>query len=361
MKIERVLLQSYRNYDRAEVILSDGVNVFSGANAQGKTNFVEAVILSCVGRSPRTPRDKELVRWECPAAYIRVDAQKKHAKMRIETEISRTENKRISINGLPIRRIGDLMANLNCVFFSPDELKIVKAGPADRRRFLDMAISQMSKTYFYELSRYNRVLNQRNKLLKSGRATVDTLSIWDVQLANSGGKIVRQRKEFVKRIKEYASACHAELTDGIEHLEIEYEGTAGETEQEIGDKLLHDFQNCLERDLRFGVTSTGLHKDDLAIKVNAVDMRAFGSQGQQRTVALSLKLAELEIFKSITGESPVLILDDVLSELDAARQSKLLGKLSGVQTLITCTDLASPVTEASFYKVENGRIEKTEA
>lgn len=356
MRVNRVKLVNYRNYENREVSFCEGVNVVMGANAQGKTNLVESVILSCIGRSPRTPRDKELIRHGADSAYVRIDGDRRVGRVTVETVLSPHENKRIRINGLPIRRIGELMGNLNAVFFSPDELRIVKAGPGDRRRFLDIDISQMSKRFFYELNRYNHVLYQRNKLLKSGRATEDMLAVWDIQLAETGARIIRQRKEFVRRLAVFCREAHTFLTDGAESLEIAYEGFDGDTEDELKDAFLAALAGARERDNKLGFTTQGLHKDDLIITVDGTDMRAYGSQGQQRTVALSLKLAELEIFADVLGEYPVLILDDVMSELDPSRQRKLLERIRSVQTLITCTHLEIPIGGAHILHVENGRI-----
>jgi len=356
MVIRSLKLIDYRNYTHQEVSFSAGINVITGENAQGKTNLVEAVVLSCIGRSPRTPRDKELIRWNAPHAYVCCTGERKYGKVKVETFLTHTENKRISINGLPIRKLGELMGNLNAVYFTPDELKIVKSGPGERRRFLDIDISQLSKTYFYELSRYNRILSQRNKLLKTGHATVDTLSIWDVQLASVGARIIRQRKEYVKRLARLGCEAHAYLTDGKERLAIAYEGLRGDTEQEIEQAFLSALEQSRERDLRLQYTTQGLHKDDLALTIDGVDIRSFGSQGQQRTAALAMKLAELEIFHEILDEYPVLILDDVLSELDPVRQAKLLDHAHGVQTLITCTTAVERIQGAHTLTVRDGVV-----
>jgi DNA replication and repair protein RecF len=261
----------------------------------------------------------------------------------------------VSIGGIPIRRIGELMGAVNCVFFSPDEMRIIKDGPPLRRRFMDVDISQMSKTYFYLLSRYEKVLSQRNRLLKSGVAG-DTLPVWDAQLAEIGGKIVVSRRRFIKKLSDAAAEEHAYLTDGAEQLTVAYEGAEGETPEEVRDNLIRALTRGRERDLRNGFTGDGPHKDDFCTAAGGVDLRSYGSQGQQRTAALSLKLAELRIFAGETGETPVLLLDDVLSELDGARQQRLLMRIKGVQTLLTCADGAAEISGDNLLTVAGGKV-----
>lgn len=358
MYLSRVQLKNFRNYSACDVRLDKGVNVIFGDNAQGKTNLIEAIFFSCVGRSPRTSKDKELIKWNEDAAYIKLFAAKDCGNTEIETYLTHTENKRISVNGMPIARIGELMGTISVVFFSPDELKIVKDGPSDRRKFMDIDLSQMSRAYFYDLAKYNRILSQRNKLLKSGAAKEDTLHVWDLQLSECGARIAVARKSFIDKLKPHAKSIHEFLTEGKETLFVEYDGIAGEDIKDVEAILLKDLEAGRERDLRLCYTTAGVHKDDITLKIGTTDIRTYGSQGQQRTAALSLKLAELEIFRSEIGEPPILILDDVLSELDKSRQQKLLEKAQGLQTIITCTHLEVEPGEATCFKVENGIIQK---
>ena len=272
--------------------------------------------------------------------------------------LSKAENKRIALNGLPISRIGELMGAVNGVFFSPDELKIVKEGPSDRRRFLDTDICQMSKTYFYLLNRYNKVLLQRNRLLKEGdgEALRSTLPVWDEQLASAGAGIIVTRRKFIGKLKPLVKAEHSFLTGGAEDIEVDYEGLEGADVAAAKANFLAALSANVKRDIKHGFTGDGPHKDDFAVRLGGVDLRAFGSQGQQRTAALSLKLAELEIFAGEIGEYPVLLLDDVLSELDLSRQRQLLERIQKVQTVLTCTHMETPPAGAAIYTVAEGTV-----
>lgn len=357
MKLQRAILRNFRNYKSADVVFSDGINVFLGKNAQGKTNIIEALYFACVGRSPRTSKDKELIMFDCPDAYVDVRGETAAGPERIEIYINRSENKRISINQTPVLRIGELLGTIGVVFFSPEELKIVKDGPADRRRFLDIDISQLSKNYFYSLNRYNKALSQRNRLLKSGKADEGTLFIWDEQLASAGADITAARRDYVNTLAQHARLAQEYLTDGKESLVISYEGIEGETAAEIKAEHLKLLAADRERDIRNGYTCEGAHKDDIKITVNGSDLRIYGSQGQLRTAALALKLAEIEVFKAMNGEYPVLILDDVLSELDEARARKLIERVSVMQTFITGTDFPY-AAECIKFTVAGGSISR---
>ena len=358
MRITRGTLNNFRSYPVAEVELGDGVNVFTGSNAQGKTNLLEAIYLTAVGRSMRTPRDRELIKWGESRARVRVEAEGATGKRKVEIVISDKENKRVAVGGAQVTRLGELMGVINVVLFSPDETAIIKNGPSERRRFADIAICQISRAYFYLLSRYNKTLAQRNKLIKS-RADGDTLDVWDAQLARAGAKLIRTRRGFFKRISPLAAAAHEFLTDGKESLTVEYESVDGETENELCEILLDKFRRDRERDLIQGFTHSGPQTDDFTAVVGGVDVRKFGSQGQQRTAALALKLAQLDLMKEETGESPVLLLDDVFSELDPARQKKLIERLSRCQTVITATHI-DPTIEDSFSDSTRFVVTKTE-
>lgn len=361
MFIEKVNIVNFRNYENQIVVLSPHINIFVGDNAQGKTNLLEALYLSSVGRSPRTPRDRELIRWGEDKATIAVKVNKKYGDEKVEMVIDKSANKRIALNGMPITKIGELMGVVGTVFFSPDEMKIIKDAPGDRRRFMDIAICQLSQGYFYLLGRFNKTLSQRNKLLKSGKATADSLDVWDMQLAEAGAKVTKNRLGFIEKLSAFAALSHEFLTDGKEQLLIRYEGIGGENYEEIYDKYLAALKNSRERDIALCYTNIGAQKDDLAVLSNGVDLRSFGSQGQQRTASLSMKLAELELHNEIKGEYPVLLLDDVLSELDKSRQEKLMEKLSGFQTVITCTDYSEEIAlsrSAAVFKVTSGKAVK---
>ncbi len=359
MFITHIEVNKYRNYVSQSITLSDGVNVFSGGNAQGKTNLLEAVYLLSIGKSARTAKDRDLILWDAEQATVRATVKKKFSCESVEMVLSRKENKRVAVNGLPISKLGELMGVLHTVYFSPDELRIVKDSPVERRRFIDIAICQLSKNYFYTLTRYNKILSQRNKLLKTG-GTDASFDIWDEQLAREGAKIIRTRRGFVRKLETEAKAAHTFLTGGGEDLSLGYESLDGETVPELEIALLSALKKSRDKDRNLGFTSIGPQRDDLEIKCNGIDVRNFGSQGQQRTAALSLKLAELEIFRDEAGEYPVLLLDDVLSELDPSRQLKLIQKLSGLQTIITCTHidpmLKENISNMTTFTISGGRV-----
>ncbi len=363
MIVKRVELNDYRNYGRLLVDFSRGINVLCGDNAQGKTNLLESVYFGSVGRSPRTPRDKELIKKGCDRGKIKLTQEDRGGENTVEIYLDRTENKRVAINGMPISRMGELMGVIAAVYFSPDEMRIIKDAPGDRRRFMDIALCRMSKAYFYLLGRYNKILSQRNRLLKSGKATDDVLDVWDAQLAAEGAKIVKTRRGYVERLGGYANEAHAYLTDGKEGLILEYEGFAGEDVAEIEKNFSAELMRNRERDKALCFTSCGVQKDDIAVKIGDVDVRAYGSQGQQRTAALSFKLAETELHYAQSGEYPALLLDDVLSELDPFRQRKLIERSKRYQTIITCTHLPAEISSAlgefALYSVRGGTVEKT--
>ncbi len=359
MYISQITLNNYRNYTALKLGLSPGLNVFTGANAQGKTNLLEAIYFCSIGRSMRTPRDRELILWEQERARIKVDAVNRGGKSKVEIVLDKRQNKSVIINGATASRLGELMGVVTTVLFSPDEIAIIKESPSDRRRFMDIAICQLSRAYFYLLQRYNKTLAQRNKLLK-GNAGSDTLDVWDVQLASVGAKVIKTRRGFIARIEELTKNAHSYLTDGKENITLLYETIDGETESEIYDSFLAELKRSRERDLIHGFTHIGAQTDDLAVLIDGVDVRKFGSQGQQRTAALSLKLAQLELFAAETGEYPVLLLDDVFSELDERRQRKLVEKLEKHQTVVTCTHLdgvtADAFKDAKLFRVEKGTV-----
>lgn len=360
MVVKGVELKDYRNYAQTRVAFCDGINVLCGDNAQGKTNLLEAIYLCSVGRSPRTPRDKELIRKGCDRGRILLSQCDRGGENSVEIVLDRTENKRVAVNGMPLSRLGELMGVVAAVYFSPDEMRIIKDSPGDRRRFMDIALCRMSKAYFYLLARYNKVLSQRNRLLKSGRVTDDVLDVWDAQLASQGAKIAKTRRNYIERLDAFAREAHDYLTDGNETLCLQYEGIAGVTEQEIENNFTDQLKRNRERDKMLCFTSCGVQKDDIAVMMGDTDVRAYGSQGQQRTAALAFKLAETEMHKSMSGEYPVLLLDDVLSELDPKRQNKLIERSKRYQTVITCTHLPAEIGDAlgdfTLFAVKSGTV-----
>lgn len=361
MRIKSLRLKNFRNYADEEFAFDGGLNVLYGRNAQGKTNCAEAVFYLCTGVSPRAKKDRQMIRTGEECASISARAESRFGEVLLEADIY--ENKReIRINGGRIARNADLLGNINGVFFSPGELRLVQDGPEERRRFLNMSISQMSKNYYTALVRYNKILEQRNKLLKERDVSLifETLPVWDAQLCRYAAEIVERREEYVAQLAPLAAEKHAFLTDGAEKLEIHADRHYGEGREEISARLAREFENNYEKDVRLGFTSCGPHRDDLKILIGGEDARVYGSQGQARTAALAIKLAEVEIFRALSGEYPVLILDDVMSELDLSRRRKLLEQIGGVQTILTCTHTEKVLFGKTVNKIRivNGAVKR---
>lgn len=340
MIVKSLQVKDYRNSDGRTVNLADGRNAFVGANARGKTNLLEAIYFCGVGKSFRTPRERELIKSDKPRAFITVALEKEDCDDKVSVVLDRTENKRVAINDVPISRMSELMGVCPVVLFCPDGLKIVKEAPADRRRFMDIALCQVSRAYFAALSQYGRILLSRNKLLKSGTATDNTLAPWDELLADVGAKIVKSRRGYIRSLLSLAAERHAFMTGGREKLYLEYEGASGDDVGAIKQELLESLYKDRDSDMRLRYTHTGPHRDDIKIAVDGTDVRAYGSQGQQRTAALSMKLAEISLLTEVLGTSPVFLLDDVFGELDESRRKRLLSALDGFQSIVTTTDRA---------------------
>lgn len=358
MHIQWLRLFQFRNYEQASLRPARGITVLHGANAQGKTNVVEAVYLCCVGRSHRTAKDAELVRWGQPAAQVAVQVARKEGMEDVSVRVGVGDKKKktIKINGSPALRIGELMGHVNAVLFSPEDLRLVKEGPDERRRFLNMEISQLQPAYFYALQRYTRALHQRNGLLRQlsqtgNPALRETLDEWDALLVETGTQVIQRRMRYLEQLDEKARAVHDSLSSQQEFLQLCYQGRA--FDKETFERLL---QSARTEDIRRGTTTVGPHRDDYRIQINGREARSFASQGQQRTIALSLKLAEIEVMQEALGEWPILLLDDVMSELDIHRRKMLLQRIGHVQTLITCTHLSDLGGAAydSAYQVQGG-------
>ena len=357
MYIKSITLNNFRNYTNQTVQLSENLNVIIGKNAQGKTNLLEAIFLCAIGKSPRTNKDKDLINWDKDFAKINLNVAKINSSHEITLYLFNNQNKAIKIDQIPIKKIGQLLGTLNAVYFSPDELKLIKESPEERRRFMDIDLCQFDKMYFYNLNKYNQILQQRNKLLKSSdeKSLKETLPIWDEQLADYGAKIILSRVRLIESIKKHAQTIHAYLTNNQENLELEYAGFVADTPENLKKILIEKLTTAYDKDIRLGFTSIGPHRDDIKITSNGIDLRSFGSQGQQRTASLTLKLSELEFFKSALNDYPVLLLDDVLSELDENRQTKLLEYVKNIQTIITCTDFEYNIPHVKYY-IENGSV-----
>lgn len=359
MIVKSLKLKNYRNYDLLDMNFGSETNILYGNNAQGKTNILEALYLCGTTKSHRGTKDKDLIQFGHEEAHLETIVEKKGLDFQIDIHLKKNSPKGIAVNKVPLKRAGELFGIVHFVFFSPEDLNIIKEGPSGRRRFLDIELSQLDRVYLNNLSSYNRIVNQRNALLKESyfqKNVLDTLDIWDMQLVQYGNKIMDSRKKFIKEINQIISKIHYQLTGGKEEIEVLYEPNTGEVSLE--EALI----KCRERDIRMKSTTKGPHRDDLCFMIKDMDIRKFGSQGQQRTAALSLKLAEIEFVKRIIKDTPVLLLDDVLSELDKNRQNYLLDNIHDIQTIVTCTGVDEFVNHRfdidQIFHVDNGTVAK---
>lgn len=355
--IKWLSLKNYRNLEETKIILNENINIFYGDNAQGKTNILESVYVCATGRSHRTHIDNELIAFKKKEAHIQICLCKDKTTEKIDVHLKRDGKKGMAVNNIPIKKIGDIFGVVHVVIFSPEDLSLVNMGPSNRRRFLDMELCQLSRIYFYNLQQYYKILKQRNNLLKTLKNNIkkkDTLFVWDEQLIQMGVNIINARSEFVKKISSIASDIHKRITGDKEELFIQYKPNVS----------TKDFYNRLNRnaehDIFMGSTSVGPHKDDLIFFINDSDVKNYGSRGQQRTASLSVKLAEVEIIKEEKSKTPVLLLDDVLSELDETRQNFLIENIKDIQTVITGTGIEDALKrlmeDANVYMVDNGTV-----
>ena len=359
MKINSLKLKDFRNYDLLNLEFDKATNIFYGDNAQGKTNILEALYLSATTKSHRGTKDRDMIHFGKEESHIETIVEKNGIQYQIDLHLKKNSPKGIAINKMPIRKASELFGIVNMVFFSPEDLNIIKNGPAERRRFIDLELSQLDKVYLNDLSNYNRIVNQRNHLLKEmdfNKSAAATLEVWEMQLIHYGNRIIERRKQFIEQINEIVSKIHMKITGGKEELQLIYEPSNGNFSLE---KAL---ERNRERDMRIKSTSVGPHRDDICFMVKDLDIRKFGSQGQQRTAALSLKLSEIELVKKVINDKPILLLDDVLSELDKHRQNYLLDSIDDIQTLITCTGVDEFVNHRfsinKIFHVQNGQVAK---
>lgn len=336
MNIRSIELKNFRNYENLEISFDEGTNILFGDNAQGKTNILEAAYMSGTTKSHKGSRDREMIRFGEEEAHLKTVVVRGGREYQIDMHLKKNRAKGIAIDKIPIKKASELFGILNIVFFSPEDLNIIKNGPAERRRFLDSELCQLDRIYLADLTNYNKILAQRNKLLKDmiyRPSLSDTLPVWNMQLIETGKKIIRRRKQFVDELREIVSDIHYRISGGKEELFLKYEPN-------IDDIFFEDeLSRAKEKDKKLCQTSVGPHRDDLLFSIGDVDIRKYGSQGQQRTSALSLKLSEIELVRKSISDTPVLLLDDVLSELDSSRQNYLLNNISDTQTIITCTGL----------------------
>lgn len=362
MKIKSVKLVSFRNYDYQIVDFPMQITLVSGTNGQGKTNLVESVVVAATTKSPRTSNMSELVKDGSAETLVEILLDRKFGQMNLSFTINAKGEKKFFINSNPVSKMSDVFGNLVVVYFSPDDLKIVSASPDKRRDFMDTDISELSGSYYNLIQRYNKVLLQRNKLLKTERdraLLLAQIGVWDEQLAQIASLIIKTRKSFIEKLKVPAKEALKYISSSKDDLEIEYVGAKGTSAEEIKEELLKSLKFNLERDIELGYTSVGPHRDDIYFELNGKDARNFASQGQQRSIVLALKFAELEIFEKELGEEPILVLDDVFSELDTTRQRRLYEKMSKYQTIITGTQFKfKPVSNYETIRVKEGVVKR---
>ena len=366
MYIKSLILRNFRNYDRLNISFAEAFNIIYGNNAQGKTNIIEAIFLCASGRSHRTSKDQELLKYGTEGFDVKLLLEKEGIEEEIEIFYNADDKKKIKINEIPVKKMGDLMGHLNAVIFSPEDLLLIKQGPAERRRFADITLSQLRPSYFYDLQKYAKILYQRNTLLKNilmKRELEDTLDVWDMHLVKTGTRIIKGRRNFIIKLDALAKKWHHKLTNNEENLNLKY-SPSFEFRDNADDLEMEElFRRMLERnrgkEIQKGSTSIGPHRDDIDILLNGESTKIYGSQGQQRTSVLSMKLAEIDLMKEESGDYPVLLLDDVLSELDEMRREHLIESIKGVQTFITCTEKSffqKSKDNAVFIHVKSGNI-----
>ncbi len=387
MQVSTIELTCYRNYREQSITVQSDINVFFGANAQGKTNILEAVYLCACARSHRTSRDGDLIsqgedQYGVKITFMTRDGQEETIEIRYYEAVLgdplRTRAVRqIYQNGVKLDKISDLMGLFHAVIFAPEDLMLIKEGPSSRRRYIDLLISQLRPTYFQDLQRYGRMLMQRNKMLKDFRESSnhdpDQLDVWDLQLAECAARIISIRMIYTAKISEQAEKSHYSISSGKEKLNVRYKTITGispkDSINELTEKIYKKYKTNVYEDIQKGITSLGPHRDDLELLLNQEPMKPFASQGQQRSAVLSLKLAELEIITQEIGERPVLLLDDVMSELDADRRRCLLASIDQAQVFVTCTEASHVVSEIQqadqisrqfhYFEVQDGKVSES--
>ena len=372
MYLEDIELQNYRNYEQTALTFSSSINVLIGENAQGKTNLIESIYFLAMSRSHRTSRDRELIRWDSDFAKVKGLLKKKSHSVPLEIILSK-RGKQAKLNHLEQKKLSDYIGQLNVILFAPEDLTLVKGSPSVRRKFVDMELGQMNKIYLYHLTQFQQILKQRNQFLKQARFKKDYdkiyLDVLTEQLATEAAEVLHSRFKFVNQLSDLANAVQKDISNEKESLSIRYKSSSSADEtmtvEEIFNHLMEDYENSLSQEIDQGTTTVGPHRDDLFFYVNDRNVQTYGSQGQQRTTALSLKLAEIELMREMTGEYPILLLDDVLSELDDSRQTHLLSSIQNkVQTFITTTSLDGVqmdlLNDPFIFYVDDGSIEKAD-
>ena len=353
MYIEKIRLQNFRNYENLEIDLNKNINIIYGENAQGKTNIIESIFLCAFGKSFRTSKEKEMIKFNKEKSLVEAFYQKKDRDGKIKIELG--NKKQISLNGIKIKKLSELLGNINIVIFTPEDINILRDGPVKRRRFLDMMIGQLRPNYVYNLNMYTKTIEQRNNYLrqiKEENKPEDMLEIWDEKLAEYGEKVYIYRKEFIEKLYNKINEIHGNITDNKETLKIEFISNCDNKEKYL--KLLKERRKL---DIIKGFTTKGIHRDDFVIYINGKEVNIYGSQGQNRTVVLSLKIAELNVIYEEIGEYPILLLDDFMSELDEVRRKNFLNNIKNTQVILTCTEkIDLPEVEYNLYNIRKGEI-----
>ena len=361
MRVKYLQLKNFRNYNELVIELNNGTNVFVGDNAQGKTNILEAIYYCSLAKSHRTNRDKELINWNGTEAYIKIYVCKTRLDKKIEIKIFKEGKKGININSIKVQKLSELVGSFNVIMFSPEDLNIVKESPSHRRKFLDIELCKLNSRYYYSLTQYKKILLERNLAIKKWNTNIDIIDVYDKQLSEFGAVIIKDRITYIENLNEKGKKIHSDITSKSEVIDIKYLTPIKELDN-IQENLYLLLCKNRKRDIETRITSIGPHRDDFSIDINGIDARIFGSQGQQRTSVLTIKFAALAIIKELTGEYPVLLLDDVLSELDTKRQEYILSAIKGVQTLITCTginDIRKYLnSESKIFQVTSGGLKE---
>lgn len=359
MYINTLHLKNFRNYEDEKINFNKNINIIYGKNAQGKTNILEAIYLCATSKSYRTTNLKELINLEKEEAHIELQLNKNDIQEKLDIHIKKNNKKTIALNRIPIRKLNELFGTINVIMFSPEDLGLIKNGPKDRRRFINIELCQVNPLYYFNLKNYHKVLKQRNNLLKKckiNKNIIEQIEIWDTQLIEYGKNVITYRREFIEKMNPIFMDYHYKISGNKEKIKMIYDNNVDiiEFERKLVTNREKDIKNC--------ITSVGPHRDDLKFEINNIDIRKYGSQGQQRTAALSLKLSEIEVIKNIIDDRPILLLDDVLSELDKNRQRYLLSSLKDIQTILTCTGIEDFLNQEieieNMYHIENGRIKK---
>lgn len=353
MWINKIKLKNFRNYSEQEINLGKNINVFFGENAQGKTNIIESIFLASIGKSYRTSKEKELIKFNENEAFIEIEFNKSDRDGKIKIQIS--EKKQIFLNGIKLKKLSELLGNINIVIFSPEDINILKGSPQNRRKFLDIMISQLRPNYMHLLTIYLKTMEQRNnylKLIKFENKPEELLDIWDEKIVDAGIKIYQYRKEYIDKIYSKIKNIHKDITQGKEDIEIEYFSDATTRQN-----FLNELKSRRKLDIIKGYTTKGIHRDDFTIYINKKEVGTFGSQGQNRTAVLSLKLSELQVIYDDIGEYPILLLDDFMSELDSKRRENFLNSIKDIQVIITCTEKLGLEKIQNFeYNVIDGKV-----